>query len=207
MRRQREDHGMPAGQMRSCCSMTGKAVLGPQSFSTWTTIPSAAGIEPTCKMGGMRLAGCRFCRSTVEIRAHVTAECGQNYSHFGCIKLLARLGFEYRKPKPLPRVASAQMQTAFVAFYARLMRELLADEAVYFAPSWAFQNALPGNGCGASGMPDQACIWLGEGGIKSSGSQHAKARSCGHSWGCTSKPSMPLLSSPQPLMGSVPSSF
>jgi transposase len=75
----------------------------------------------------------RFCRSTVEIRAHVAAECGLNYSHSGCIKLLARLGFEYRKPKPLPRVASAEKQAAFIAFYDRLMRELPADEAVYFA--------------------------------------------------------------------------
>lgn len=75
----------------------------------------------------------RFCRSTVEIRAHLAAECGLNYSHSGCIKLLARLGFEYRKPKPLPRVASAEKQTAFIAFYERLMRELPADEAVYFA--------------------------------------------------------------------------
>jgi transposase len=31
----------------------------------------------------------RFCRSTVEIRAHVAVECGLNYSHSGCIKLLA----------------------------------------------------------------------------------------------------------------------
>jgi transposase len=77
----------------------------------------------------------RFCRSTVEIRAYVAAEYGLHYSHSGCIKLLARLGFEYRKPKPLPRVASAQMQTVFIAFYERLMRELSADEAVYFAPS------------------------------------------------------------------------
>ena len=75
----------------------------------------------------------RFCRSTVEIRAHVAAECGLNYSHSGCIKLLARLGFEYRKPKPLPRVASAEKQAAFIALYERLMTELGADEAVYFA--------------------------------------------------------------------------
>jgi len=59
----------------------------------------------------------RFCRSTVEIRAHVAAEFGLEYSHSGCIKLLARLGFEYRKTKPLPRVASAQMQAAFIAFF------------------------------------------------------------------------------------------
>jgi len=43
------------------------------------------------------------------------------------------MGFEYRKPKPLPRVASAQMQATFIACYERLMRELPADEAVYFA--------------------------------------------------------------------------
>jgi len=33
----------------------------------------------------------------------------------------------------MPQVASAQMQAAFIAFYERLMRELPADEAVYFA--------------------------------------------------------------------------
>jgi transposase len=129
----------------------------------------------------------RFCRSTVEIRAHVAVEFGLDYSNSGCIKLLARLGFEYRKPKPLPRVASAQMQAAFIAFYERLMRELPADEAVYFAPSRACKHTLPGNGCGASGIPNQACIWLGEGWIKSSGSQHCGTWSCEHSWGCESR--------------------
>ena len=44
-----------------------------------------------------------------------------------------RLSFEYRKPKPLPRVASAEKQIAFIALYERLMRELPADEAVYLA--------------------------------------------------------------------------
>ncbi len=59
----------------------------------------------------------RFCRSTVEIRAHISAEFGLRYSHSGCIKLLARLGFEYRKPKPLPRVASDEKQAEFIARY------------------------------------------------------------------------------------------
>lgn len=75
----------------------------------------------------------RFCRSTVEIRAHVSAEFGLDYSHSGCINLLARLGFAYRKPKPLPRVAPVEKQAVFIALYERLMRELPADEAVYFA--------------------------------------------------------------------------
>ena len=50
----------------------------------------------------------RFCRSTVEIRAHILKEFGVEYSHSGCLKLLARLGFEYRKPKGLPRVSCAE---------------------------------------------------------------------------------------------------
>ncbi|MFU8825319.1 helix-turn-helix domain-containing protein [Yoonia sp.] len=60
-----------------------------------------------------RLDG-RFCRSTVEIRAHIQMAFDLTYSHSGCIKLLARLGFEYRKPKGLPRVASADKQAAFI---------------------------------------------------------------------------------------------
>ena len=61
-----------------------------------------------------------FCRSMDKVRAHISAEFGREYSHSICIKLLARLGFECRKPKPLPRVSSAE----------KLMRELPADEAV-----------------------------------------------------------------------------
>jgi transposase len=75
----------------------------------------------------------RFCRSTVEIRARISKEFGLHYSHSGCLKLLARLGFEYRKPKALPRVSSAEKQASFIAMYERLMTELGADEAVYFA--------------------------------------------------------------------------
>ncbi|MCF8482582.1 MAG: IS630 family transposase [Rhodospirillum sp.] len=74
----------------------------------------------------------RFRRSTQEIRADI-AEFGQHYSHSGCIKLLARLGFEYRKPKPLPRVASAEQQADFIALYNRLINTLPTDEAIYFA--------------------------------------------------------------------------
>lgn len=77
--------------------------------------------------------GVRFYPSTVEIRTHLAADYALTYSHFGCIKLLTRLGFEYRKSKPLPRVASAQMQTAIIASYERQLRELPANKAVYFA--------------------------------------------------------------------------
>ena len=46
----------------------------------------------------------RFCRSAREIRAFITAEFELGYSP-GCLKMLCCLGFEYRKPKALPRVA------------------------------------------------------------------------------------------------------
>ena len=67
----------------------------------------------------------RFCRSTVEIRAHISKEFGLRYSHSSCIKLLARLGFEYRKPKALLRVAPLEKQANFITMYQRLMTELV----------------------------------------------------------------------------------
>jgi len=75
----------------------------------------------------------RFCRSTVEIRSHIASEVGLEYSHSGCIKLLARLGFEYCKPKALPRAVPAERQEEFIALYTCLLNDLGEDEAVYFA--------------------------------------------------------------------------
>ena len=75
----------------------------------------------------------RFCRSAGEIRAYITTEFGLRYSHSGCLKLLRRLGFEYRKPKALPHVADEEKQAEFITFYENLMNNLPADEAVYFA--------------------------------------------------------------------------
>lgn len=74
----------------------------------------------------------RFCRSTDEIRAFIEAEFGFSYSRSGCIKLLGRLGFEYKKPKALPQVADADRQAAFIAQYEQLLNNLGDDEAVYF---------------------------------------------------------------------------
>lgn len=77
----------------------------------------------------------RFCRSTVEIRYHIASAFGLEYSHSGCIKLLARLGFEYRKPKALSRAVPADKKEKFIALNARLLNDPGEDEAVYFAPS------------------------------------------------------------------------
>ena len=75
----------------------------------------------------------RFCRSASEIQAHISDEFSLDYSRSGCVRLLGRLGFEYRKPKAVPRVADPEIQAAFIAAYESLLNGLEADEAVYFA--------------------------------------------------------------------------
>ena len=69
----------------------------------------------------------------MEIRAYVTAQFDLRYSHLDCVKLLVRLGFEYRKPKMLPRLADVAKQAEFIAIYENMPNSLADDEAVYFA--------------------------------------------------------------------------
>ena len=59
----------------------------------------------------------RFCLSAGEIRSYIMLKFSLRYSHSGCLKLLRRLGFEYRKPKALPNVADEAKQAEFIAFY------------------------------------------------------------------------------------------
>ena len=76
-----------------------------------------------------------FIRDTRPIISFIKVEFGVRYSHSGCLKLLHRLGFEYKKPKALPRVSDATEQQQFIDMYEGLLNALPADEAVYFAPS------------------------------------------------------------------------
>ena len=75
----------------------------------------------------------RFCRSADEIAAYIATNFDLRYSHSGCLKLLRRLEFEYRKPKAQPRVANEAEQAKFIGFYDDLLNTLPADETVYFA--------------------------------------------------------------------------
>ena len=56
-------------------------------------------------------------RDTNEIRRFIQETYGQNYSRSGCIKLLHRLGFEYKKPEQLPAQADEQKQRDFIKNY------------------------------------------------------------------------------------------
>ncbi len=75
----------------------------------------------------------RFCRCADEVRAYILEKFSLHYSHSGCVKLLRRLGFEYRKPMALPTVADEAKQTEFIAMYESLLNGLADDETVYFA--------------------------------------------------------------------------
>lgn len=72
-------------------------------------------------------------RSTNEVRAHIRKTYDQTFSRSGAIKLMARLGFQYRKPAPLPAVADEAAQEKFIREYEALLNGLPDDEAVLFA--------------------------------------------------------------------------
>jgi transposase len=76
--------------------------------------------------------GERLYRDTGEVAAHIRRTYGVLYSHAGCIKLMHRLGFEYKRPKSLPAQADEAKQAAFIEDYDKLLRSLDDDEAVYF---------------------------------------------------------------------------
>jgi len=156
VKRQREDHGVARranallllDEGKSCVAVARVLYLDDDTVRGWHKQYLAEGWESVAydgwKGGQSRMNAAqeaklcawlkgRFCRSTVEVRAHLQAALGLRYSHSGCVKLLARLGFEYRKPKALPRVADVAKQAEFIGFYEDLLTALPADEAVYFA--------------------------------------------------------------------------
>ncbi len=71
-------------------------------------------------------------RSTNEVRGFIQNKYGQEFSRSGAIKLMARLGFVYKKPKLLPLAAKEDAQREFIRKYNSLMNGLEADEAVVF---------------------------------------------------------------------------
>ena len=71
-------------------------------------------------------------RDSGAVAAHVAAVYAVRYSHAGCIKLLHRLGFEYKRPKGLPAQADGAKQAEFIEAYEDLLNGLADDEAVHF---------------------------------------------------------------------------
>ncbi len=71
-------------------------------------------------------------RSTNEVRTWVQNKYGQSFSRSGAIKLMARLGFVYKKPKLLPLKAKEGEQREFIKKYSTLCNEMMADETIVF---------------------------------------------------------------------------
>ncbi len=89
-----------------------------------------------------------------------------DHSDSGCLKLLARLGFEYRKPKSLRRVAAAEQQAEFIDMCERLLKRMRADEAVYFAePVHAEYQTKPAYGWVKAGCSLAVTTTEGRGGV------------------------------------------
>ena len=77
--------------------------------------------------------GERLMRDSGEVAAYITARWGVVYSPSGCVALLHRLGFEYKRPESLPARSDEAKQAAFISRYDQLLNGLAADEVVYFA--------------------------------------------------------------------------
>jgi transposase len=71
-------------------------------------------------------------RSTNEVRKFVQNRYGQCFSRSGAVKLMARLGFVYKKPKLLPLAANEDKQRDFIRQYNSLCNALMDDEAIVF---------------------------------------------------------------------------
>ena len=72
-------------------------------------------------------------RTTTAAGEWIERTCGINYTRSAIIKLLKRLGMEYRKPKALPRKLDPAKQAAFIKEYEDLLNRLADDETVMFA--------------------------------------------------------------------------
>jgi transposase len=71
-------------------------------------------------------------RSTDEVRKLIQSCYGQSFSRSGAIKLMARLGFIYKKPKLLPLAANEDEQREFIRQYNSLCNALMDDETIVF---------------------------------------------------------------------------
>jgi transposase len=72
-------------------------------------------------------------RTTSAVGEWIEKAYGISYTRSAIIKLLKRLGMEYRKPKAVPRKLDPAKQAAFIKAYNDLLNNLADDEAVMFA--------------------------------------------------------------------------
>ena len=92
--------------------------------------------------------GEQLMRDSGEVAAYIAARWGVVYSPSGCVALLHRLGFEYKRPESLPARSDEAKQAAFISRYDQLLNGLAADEVVYFADAVHPEyQSRPAHGC------------------------------------------------------------
>lgn len=156
VRRPSEDHGVARranailllDDHMSCAQIGRVLYLDDDTVRNWCKHYNSGGLDRLTTFdwkGGVTFLNARqkaglcnwleahFIGDTRPIIGFIETEFGVQYFHSGCLKLLHRLGFVYRKPKALPRVADEEKQRQFIDMYDELLTTLPADEAVYFA--------------------------------------------------------------------------
>lgn len=96
----------------------------------------------------------RFCRSSAQIGAWIQAQFGVVYSRSGLGKLLGRLGFDYRKPTPVPAIGDEAAQRRFIADYEACLNQQGPADRVYFVDAVHPEyQSRPAFGWGVRGEP------------------------------------------------------
>jgi transposase len=88
-------------------------------------------------------------RTTNAVGEWIEKSFGINYTRSALVKLLGRLGFEYRKPQVIPRKLDAAKQQAFIEAYENLLNNLDDDEAVLFVDAVHPTHEVRPAGCWA----------------------------------------------------------
>ena len=88
-------------------------------------------------------------RTTGQVGEWIEKTFGVVYTRSAIIKLLKRLGMEYRKPKLVPKQLDPAKQEAFIQFYNDLLNGLADDEAVMFADAVHPTHEVRPTGCWA----------------------------------------------------------
>ena len=88
-------------------------------------------------------------RTTARVGEWIETRYGVSYTRSALIKLMGRIGVEYRKPKVMPRKLDPAKQQAFIDGYENLLNNVDDDEAVMFADALHPTHEVRPAGCWA----------------------------------------------------------
>lgn len=98
-------------------------------------------------------------RTTAMVGEWIAKSYGISYTRSALIKLLKRLGMEYRKPKGVPKKLDPARQASFIKAYDDLLNNLDNDEAVMFGDAVHPTHEVRPAGCWA---PKGAKVAIGQ---------------------------------------------